>query len=534
MVQQEEDRSWSNMFDLKGSHDNKGRHAKSLSIDSAVKFDGAALDHNSKPQSDRCPKLNRTLEEITAAFQAREKQLLAGKFPNSEMVFNSDMDQMKEKFAKLLLGEDMSGGGKGVSSALALSNAITNLAASVFGEQSRLEPMTPERKLRWRKEIDWMLSVADHIVELVPSQQKGKDGSNMEIMVTKQRIDLHMNIPALRKLDAMLIDCLDNFKDQNEFYYLSKDASDSEKGKHKRKDDKWWLPTVKVPEDGLSDKSRKNLQSQKESVTQVLKAAMSINAQVLSEMEVPENYIEALPKNGRASLGDLVYRSITVEFFDPDQFLSSLDLSSEHKILDLKNRLEASIVIWKRKMTQKDGKSGWGSGVSFEKRELFEERAETILHIIKHRFPGLPQSSLDISKIQYNRDVGQALLESYSRILESLAFTVLSRIEDVLQADNITQNPNPQPCKRNSLKDDSQPNSVSTSPRYDVETANAKTLSDLLTWTMDQNDYDDRMDSDDGSIDVEPSMQKLNVVTNTSKKSYLESLAGVRSPTERH
>lgn len=38
------------------------------------------------------------------------------------------MEQMKEKFAKLLLGEDMSGGGKGVSSALALSNAITNLA----------------------------------------------------------------------------------------------------------------------------------------------------------------------------------------------------------------------------------------------------------------------------------------------------------------------------------------------------------------------------------------------------------------------
>ena len=39
-----------------------------------------------------------------------------------------DMDLMKERFAKLLLGEDMSGGGRGVSSALALSNAITNLA----------------------------------------------------------------------------------------------------------------------------------------------------------------------------------------------------------------------------------------------------------------------------------------------------------------------------------------------------------------------------------------------------------------------
>jgi hypothetical protein len=41
---------------------------------------------------------------------------------------HADLDLMKEKFAKLLLGEDMSGTGKGVSSALALSNAITNLA----------------------------------------------------------------------------------------------------------------------------------------------------------------------------------------------------------------------------------------------------------------------------------------------------------------------------------------------------------------------------------------------------------------------
>jgi len=48
------------------------------------------------------------------------------------VVFNSEMEQMKERFAKLLLGEDMSGGGKGVSSALALSNAFTNLAGMYF------------------------------------------------------------------------------------------------------------------------------------------------------------------------------------------------------------------------------------------------------------------------------------------------------------------------------------------------------------------------------------------------------------------
>lgn len=80
-----------------------------------------------------------------------------------------------------------------------------------------------------------------------------------------------------------------------------------------------------------------------------------------------------------------------------------MDMSSEHKILDLKDRIEASVVIWKRKMHAKDGKSSWGSTISFEKREMFEERAELILLILKQRFPGIPQSKLDISKIQYNK-----------------------------------------------------------------------------------------------------------------------------------
>lgn len=54
--------------------------------------------------------------------------------------------------------------------------------ASVFGEQSKLEPMSQKRKERWRKEIDWLLSVTDYIVEFVPAQQKAKDGTNMEVL----------------------------------------------------------------------------------------------------------------------------------------------------------------------------------------------------------------------------------------------------------------------------------------------------------------------------------------------------------------
>nr|GMC58784.1 rho guanine nucleotide exchange factor 8-like [Ipomoea batatas] len=443
-----------------------------------------------------------------------------------------EMQMMREKFAKLLLGEDMSGGGKGVSSALALSNSITNLAASVFGEQSKLEPMSAERKARWRKEIGWLLSVTDYIVELVPSQQKGKDGSTFEIMVTQQRRDLLMNTPALKKLDAMLIDCLDNFSEQNEFWYVSKDADESERGV--QKSEKWWLPTVKVPPGGLSDSARKCLQYQKECVTQVLKASMAINAQILSEMEIPECYLEALPKNGRASLGDALYKSITVEFFDPDQFLSIVDLSTEHSVLDLKNRIEASIVIWKRKMNQKDGKSSWG--VSLEKREQFEERAETILILLKHRFPGLPQSSLDISKIQFNRDVGHSILECYSRVLESLANTVMSRIEDVLYADSLAQEPSLAAVKR---KPPSPPPANGTAAPLEetenTETPNSMTLSDFMGWNFEPGPGEpgagetgihstDNLDVSNKSPSVSP-----------KKFSYLEKIeAGQRSPTARH
>lgn len=83
---------------------------------------------------------------------------------------------------------------------------------------------------------------------------------------------------------------------QNEFWYASSKDNKSDKPKTPRKDDKWWLPAPQVPAGGLSDKTKRFMQVQKESVNQVLKASMAINAQVLSEMEIPESYIESLPK----------------------------------------------------------------------------------------------------------------------------------------------------------------------------------------------------------------------------------------------
>lgn len=120
-------------------------------------------------------------------------------------------------------------------------------------------------------------------------------------------------------------------------------------------------------------------------------------------------------QNGRASLGDNIYRHITSEQFCPELLLDSIDLSSEHQALEIANRVEASIYVWRRRTTTKlvnnnnrsTSKSSWEMVRDLvgdaDKRELLAERAESVLLCLKQRFPGLPQTTLDMTKIQYNK-----------------------------------------------------------------------------------------------------------------------------------
>nr|CAB3478848.1 unnamed protein product [Digitaria exilis] len=370
----------------------------------------------------------------------------------------AEMEMMKERFAKLLLGEDMSGSGKGVCTALAISNAITNLCATTFGQLWRLEPLPPEKKAMWRREMDWMLCVSDHIVELVPTWQSFPDGTRLEIMTSRPRSDLYINLPALRKLDHMLLEILESFRDP-EFWYVEQgiaapdcDGSASFRSAFHRRDEKWWLPVPRVPPGGLRDKTRKQLQHKRDCANQILKAAMAINSNTLAEMEVPESYLDSLPKNGRATLGDIIYRYITSDQFSPECLLDCIDLSTEYQALEIVNRVEASVYVWRRRAATKpvnglgrssSARSSWGMVkdmmVDTEKMELLAERAEGLLICLKQRFPGLTQTSLDMSKIQYNKDVGKSILESYSRVLESLASNIMTRIDDLLNIDELNR-----------------------------------------------------------------------------------------------
>ncbi|GAB4833883.1 Rop guanine nucleotide exchange factor 7 [Ancistrocladus abbreviatus] len=368
-----------------------------------------------------------------------------------------EIEMMKERFAKLLLGEDMSGCGNGVSTALAISNAITNLCATLFGQLWRVEPLPPVKRSMWQREMEWLLSVSDHIVEMIPTSQTFPDGSKLEVMTCRPRSDLYVNLPALRKLDNMLLEVLDSFRDA-EFWYVDQgimaaesDGSCSFRGQLKRQEEKWWLPVPRVPPGGLHENARKQLQHKRDCTNQILKAAMAINSITLADMEVPHSYLENLPKNGKASLGDLIYRYITSDQFSPECLLDCLDLSSEHQAIEIANRVEASIYLWRQKGNPKinnssrrsTSKSSWELVkelvIDTEKRDLLADRAETLLLCLKQRFPGLPQTTLDMSKIQYNKDVGKSILESYSRVLEGLAFNIVARIDDLLYVDDMTK-----------------------------------------------------------------------------------------------
>ncbi|XP_010457089.1 PREDICTED: rop guanine nucleotide exchange factor 2 isoform X1 [Camelina sativa] len=364
-----------------------------------------------------------------------------------------ELETMKERFSKLLLGEDMSGSGKGVCTAVTISNAITNLYATVFGQNLRLEPLEIEKKAMWKREMNCLLSVCDYIFEFIPKSQNLSNGATVEVMESRPRADIYINLPALRKLDSMLMEALNSFQ-KTEFWYAEegslsmKSTTRSATGSFRkvivqRKEEKWWLPIPLVPSEGLSEKARKQLKSKRESTNQIHKAAMAINSSILGEMDIPASYMANLPKSGKASTGDSMYRQMTSSGrFSPEKLLDGLKIGSEYEALQLADRVEASMYTWRRKACLNNSKSSWNmvkdvmsNTERSDKNYALAERAESLLFCLKQRYPELSQTSLDICKIHYNKDVGKAVLESYSRVLEGLAFNIVAWIDDVLYVD---------------------------------------------------------------------------------------------------
>ncbi|RVW44510.1 Rop guanine nucleotide exchange factor 7 [Vitis vinifera] len=330
--------------------------------------------HRSPRHSSSSLPLDWPLQKVEESHFVRSDDIHGAEKPHlHEMKFEkhcseiSEVEMMKARFSRLLLGEDMSGRGIGVCTALAISKGITNLYATLFGKIWKLEPLDPMKKAMWRRDKEWLLSVSDHIVEFTPAWQKFPDGSEGEVMTCRLRADLYANLPALRKLDDMLI--------VRGSLSPKADGSSSSPGHlhHKRKN-----------------------------------AGYLCLITTLAEMEVPEPYLEALPKSG--GLNNCV----------------------------ASKTLPKPVSIKSQPTSRQSWKAEKELMADADKTESIAERAESLLFCIKQRFPGLPQTTLEMSKVQFNKDIGKSILESYSRVLESLAADILVRVDDLLYMDDLT------------------------------------------------------------------------------------------------
>ncbi|GFZ14514.1 rho guanyl-nucleotide exchange factor 1 [Actinidia rufa] len=133
-------------------------------------------------------------------------------------------------------------------------------------------------------------------------------------MASRPRSDLYMNLPALKKLDAMLVSIVDGFQD-TEFCYVDRgivvaDANDGKvypsaatRGRPSIRHVEKWLPCPKVPPKGLSEDVRMKLQQCRDCTNQILKAAMAIHSSVLARMDIPNAYFPMAGENVKPAYG---------------------------------------------------------------------------------------------------------------------------------------------------------------------------------------------------------------------------------------
>ncbi|KAL0695899.1 hypothetical protein Bca4012_063079 [Brassica carinata] len=446
----------------------------SSSKDASSSFSSKWLPMKNEARS--CDELN--LSGRSKNFDGKEKP--------SYVYSRLDVEAMKEKFSKLLLGEDVTGGCKGIQVALALSNAFLGESAdSIFGELWKLEPLCEEKKQKWRREMDWLLSPTNYMIELVPTKQTDASGISIEeepklkllfqtdndtegscrhsyespsssetgLDANCKRVSFSFELTLLsfssdhcknpqEILDSMV---------KTEFWYSETGSRAEGTNKTTSESKRWWLPSPQVPKPGLSNSARKKLLDKGKVVYQVFKATKSINENVLLEMAVPSIIKEAIPKSGKNSLGDDLYKMLVAESSTVDEILVSLKLGTEHTALETVNKLESAIFAWKERITEQtsNSKSPGRTPWSFAKdpssetgrNELLLNRAEALRSQIKSKYPNLPQSFLDATKIQYGKDIGHAVLEAYSRTLANLAYRILSRMGEILREDSLS-NPN--------------------------------------------------------------------------------------------
>nr|ACL54801.1 unknown [Zea mays] len=115
------------------------------------------------------------------------------------------------------------------------------------------------------------------------------------------------------------------------------------------------------------------------------------------------------------------------------------------------NQLEGAMFAWNQRILEErskrsPGRHSWSfmkdSSSELDKMSACIERVDTLVQLLKARYPNLPPTFIDVLKVQYNVDVGNAIVEAYSRVLVGVAFSILSRVAEILLEDDLVKRPN--------------------------------------------------------------------------------------------
>lgn len=280
-----------------------------------------------------------------------------------------------------------------ITSARWVESGISELNEQIFGRLHGLAPFPLDVAHEWKWKSDIFLGA------LLFWMEKASEGSS-DVEV---RCDTAKHLPLRKQLDSEIL------RTMEAFHILEGEVTFGE--------------TVRVKEGGFSSEVVEALLWTQTQMTRFLQLSNRVNCDVLKEMQVPQVFIDAVPKRARMLLQNTLWEGLRKRpVFSIIRYMQDEtkdDLASAELFVA---KLEKIRVIW-------DGKLKPRSFLNqvrgfFTKRNNALSRCMLAIDEIKQAFPQMSHTELDKQKIDMCTNIILAGLEAYSRALKSRCLTV--------------------------------------------------------------------------------------------------------------